>query len=98
MCNFCENIYPDKDTQDIVFGRGKYSNFNDENPFITIDEEGCYDINVNPGDPYEIGIIVNIKYCPYCGHNLTESESKRYMEIAKSYVQGLRAGLAESEK
>ena len=27
----------------------------------------------------------------------TESESKRYMELAKSYVQGLRAGLAESE-
>ena len=26
-----------------------------------------------------------------------ESESKRYMELAKSYTQGLRAGLAESE-
>ena len=39
-----------------------------------------------------------LKYCPYCGRNLAESESKRYMELAKSYVQGLRAGLAESEK
>lgn len=27
-----------------------------------------------------------------------ESESKRYMELAKSYVQGVRAGLAESEE
>ncbi len=27
-----------------------------------------------------------------------ESESKRYMELAKSYVQGLRTGLAESEE
>ena len=27
-----------------------------------------------------------------------ESESKRYMELAKSYIQGLRAGLEESEE
>lgn len=26
-----------------------------------------------------------------------ESESKRYVELAESYVQGLRAGLAEGE-
>lgn len=77
MCNFCEKIYPDEDTKDIVFGRGKYSNINsDDRPFITIDEEGCYHINVNPGDPYEIGIIVNIKYCPYCGKAIEDVESE----------------------
>lgn len=39
-------------------------------------------------------------YCPNCGCRMVEpqeSESKHYMELAKSYVQGLRAGLAESE-
>ena len=39
------------------------------------------------------------KYCPKCGFRMVEpqeSESKRYMELAKSYVQGLRTGLAES--
>ena len=35
------------------------------------------------------------KYCPNCGVKM--SESKRYMELAKSYSQGLRAGLEESE-
>lgn len=39
-------------------------------------------------------------YCPNCGCRMVEpqeSESKRCMELAKSYSQGLRAGLAESE-
>lgn len=76
MCDFCERIYPDEDTRDIVFRIGKYSNSNiGANPFITIDEEGCYDININPGDPYEIGVVVDIKYCPYCGRNLAKSEA-----------------------
>lgn len=39
--------------------------------------------------------------CPKCGFqddkDKPESESKRYMELAKSYVQGLRAGLKESK-
>lgn len=41
-----------------------------------------------------------IKYCNECGAKMVEpqeSESKRYMELAKSYLQGLRAGLEESE-
>jgi len=75
MCKFCDKIYPDEDVDDIVFGRGKYSNirFGDK-PFITIDEEGCYDINVNPGDPFQMGTIFSIKYCPYCGRDLAESK------------------------
>ena len=46
------------------------------------------------------GNIVNGDLCPNCGccmNDPQESESKRYTEIAKSYVEGLRAGLAESE-
>ena len=75
MCNFCEKIYPDEDTRDIIFGRGKYSDINsDDNPFITVDEEGHYHININPGDPYEIGCVLNIKYCPYCGARMEMEE------------------------
>lgn len=75
MCDFCDKIYPDEDTTDIIFRRGKYSNINsDDSPFITIDEEGCYCIIVDPGDPYEIGVVVDIKYCPYCGRILLIKE------------------------
>lgn len=70
-CDFCETIYPDADTKDIVFGRGKYSDFN-KNSFITIDDEGDYHVNIDPGDPYEIGCLCNIKFCPYCGRKLVE--------------------------
>ena len=70
-CDFCETIYPDDDTQDIVFGRGKYSVFNKDS-FITIDDEGDYHVNIDPGDPYEIGYLFNIKFCPYCGRKLAE--------------------------
>ena len=54
--------------------------------------EGIDDAQTLDGRPF--------KYCTMCGAKmveLQESESKRYMELAKSYTQGLRAGLAESE-
>lgn len=73
MCTFCKKIYPEKDCQDIVFGRGKYSSMEDEiERFITIDENGEFDLNVNPGDPYELGLVPNIKFCPYCGRDLVK--------------------------
>lgn len=78
MCKFCENIYPDDDTMDIVFGRGKYKNLAQDGSFIrpsifiTVDENSKLDIAVDPGDPYKLGWICDIKFCPYCGRNLKE--------------------------
>lgn len=74
-CDFCSTIYPDADTTDIVFRRGKYSGVRVES-FITIDDEGKYHVNIDPGDPYELGYLVDIKFCPYCGRKLTESEDE----------------------
>lgn len=73
-CNFCSTIYPDEDTQDILFAKGKYSGvYIDE--FITIDNEGKYCINIDPGDPYETGYLDDINFCPYCGRKLEEKEN-----------------------
>lgn len=80
MCEFCEKIYPEDDTDDIVFGRGKYKNvvqggsFIEPDAFIIVDKEGELDIITNPGDPYELGFVCNIKFCPYCGHKLKGDE------------------------
>lgn len=73
-CGFCSKIYPDDDVSDIAFGRGKYSNFDIVN-FITIDNEGKYYINAMAGDPYEVGFLVDVKFCPCCGRKLRESEA-----------------------
>ena len=70
---FCSTIYPDADTTNIVMGRGKYFDFNIDS-FITIDNNGTYYVNINPGDPYELGYLCDIKFCPYCGRKLAESE------------------------
>lgn len=70
---FCSKIYPDADTTSIAFGRGKYADTYIDS-FITIDDEGEYCININPGDPYELGYLCDIKFCPYCGRKLAESE------------------------
>lgn len=74
MCTFCEKIYPNKDCRDIVFARGKYSKlkYDPIEKFITIDEDGTYDLNVIPDDPYELGWVPNIKFCPYCGRDLVK--------------------------
>ena len=74
-CDFCKTIYPDADTRDIIFRRGKYSNFNKDS-FITIDDEGKYHINIDPGDPYETGYLCDIRFCPYCGRKFVESEEE----------------------
>jgi len=72
-CDFCKVIYPDADTKNIAFRRGKYSDFNKDS-FITMDDKRTYYINVDPGDPYELGYLSNIKFCPYCGRKLGEME------------------------
>lgn len=71
-CDFCSTIYPDADTQNIVFRKGKYSDVRIDS-FITIDNEGKYHVTIDPGDPYELGYLANIKFCPYCGRKLAES-------------------------
>ena len=73
-CDFCSIIYPDADTKDIVFRRGKYSDFDIIDSFITIDKEGKYYVNIVPDDPYELGCLIDIKFCPYCGRKLAESK------------------------
>lgn len=75
MCKFCETIYPVEDTSDIAFRSGKYKDFQEEN-YIFTDEDGAFCIEAQAGDPYESGIVENIKYCPYCGRKL-ESEDKQ---------------------
>jgi hypothetical protein len=72
-CNFCSTIYPEDDIKNIVFRKGKYSGVHIDN-FITIDNEGKYHVNIVPGDPYELGCLCDIKFCPYCGRKLEESE------------------------
>lgn len=72
-CDFCSMIYPDNDTLNIFFRRGKYSDIHVDS-MITIDDEGKYHVNIDPGDPYELGYLVDIKFCPYCGRKLPESE------------------------
>lgn len=78
MCTFCENIYPEDDTKDIVFGRGKYKNIAQGGSFITPDsfivvDDGEFDIvAINPGDLYVLGLVCDIKFCPYCGRTLKD--------------------------
>ena len=82
MCAFCDDIYPEGDTRDIVFGRGKYKNlaqggsFIARDCFIVVDHDGDLDIVVDPGDPYELGLVCDIEFCPYCGRKLKGDENK----------------------
>jgi len=94
-CHFCSMIYPDTDVTDIVFGRGKYSNINFDS-FITFDNEGKYCITIDPGDPYELGYLVDIKFCPYCGRKLkvhpiktvTNAEEAEEYQISEDISKG----------
>lgn len=54
------------------------SNFslkNHEN-HIEKDEDGCFNIWADTGDPWEWGIVEKIKYCPYCGRLLEDNKSE----------------------
>ncbi len=72
MCKFCDKIYPDEDVRDVVFCEGKYPD-GGPSAFISFNKEtGAYDINVDPGDPYELGVVDNINFCPYCGRKVVK--------------------------
>lgn len=59
MCSFCEKIYP--------LSKGSLP---DEN-LIAYDEVlDQFDIWVATVDPYDSGLIENVKHCPYCGREL----------------------------
>ena len=97
MCKFCDDIYPEDDVSNILFGRGKYKNvaqsgsFISPDAFITVDEDGKFDITVNPGDPYELGFVCDIKFCPYCGRNLKEPVGTFHCKAEESRWQDLSA-------
>lgn len=75
-CDFCETIYPDAETKNIIFRQGKYSDVNKDS-FISVDDEGKYYVNIDPGDPYELGYLCDIKFCPYCGRKLRISDEQK---------------------
>lgn len=87
MCTFCNDIYPESDVKDIVFGKGKYKNvaqggsFVEPDCFIVMDHDGDLDIVVNPGDPYELGLVCDIKFCPYCGRKLKGDKNEASQHI-----------------
>lgn len=59
MCSFCEKIYP--------LSKGSLP---DEN-LIAYDEVlDQFDIWVATADPYDTGILQDVKFCPYCGEKL----------------------------
>lgn len=59
MCSFCEKIYP--------LSKGGLP---DEN-LITYDEVlDQFDIWAAAGDPYDTGVLQDVKFCPYCGEKL----------------------------
>lgn len=78
MCAFCDVIYPENDIRDIVFGRGKYKNiaqggsFIHPDAFMTVDEDGEFDIQADTGDPWELGVVCDVHFCPYCGRILKD--------------------------
>ena len=60
MCEFCEKIYP--------LSKGDLPDKN----LIAYDDEVLdqFDIWVATADPYDSGLIENVKHCPYCGREL----------------------------
>ena len=59
MCKFCEKIYP--------LSKGGLLNKN----LIAYDETlDHFDIWAVIADPYDSGVIEDVKYCPYCGREL----------------------------
>lgn len=64
MCKFCEKIYP--------MSKAGLRNEN----LIAYDEElDQFDICAY-ADPYDSGLIENVKHCPYCGRELKKKEMK----------------------
>lgn len=59
MCSFCEKIYQ------LIEG-----GLPDENLIAYDKILGQFDIWVATADPYDSGLIENVKHCPYCGRDL----------------------------
>ena len=59
MCDFCERILDDADVRWV------------DNNLITYDRKfDQFDIRTAAGDPYDEGILDDVKFCPYCGERL----------------------------
>ncbi|MBQ3891733.1 MAG: hypothetical protein II740_10370 [Lachnospiraceae bacterium] len=74
-CEFCKTIIPEEDADDRAFCQGKYKGCREESFIWRDKDDGALCIEAPSGDPYEVGLVCNIKYCPYCGRKL-ESEDK----------------------
>lgn len=85
-------VFREKDTAYQLIPRVADYIGNGENKWRIIDEEElCHE--------YYRDMLECIAWMPLpTPYEPQESESKRYIELAKSYVQGLREGLAESEE
>lgn len=59
MCKFCEKIYPLHE-----------GGIPDENVITYDDRYDQFDIWSDTGDPYDSGVLEDVKYCPYCGRKL----------------------------
>lgn len=65
MCSFCSNIPDDSSV-------GWMGDERVKNNLITYDTElKKFYIQVASGDPYETGILEDVKFCPYCGEKLS---------------------------
>lgn len=60
-CDFCREIRSEKDflTTNASYNCITYDETNDK-----------FDLVADTGDPFEIGFIENVNFCPYCGRNL----------------------------
>lgn len=58
-CEFCERIFDSSEVGWI------------DNNLITYDRKyDQFDIETAAGDPYDTGILQDVKFCPYCGEKL----------------------------
>lgn len=59
MCDFCRRIFDDSEVGWV------------DNNLITYDRKfDQFDIQTVAGDPYDTGILSDVKFCPYCGEKL----------------------------
>lgn len=77
MCTLCDEIYPEKDINDIRNGVGKYKNvaqggsFIKPDYFLVIDNDMEIDIVADyHWDSSVFSIVPDITYCPDCGRKL----------------------------
>lgn len=65
MCEFCKRILDDAEVGWV------------DNNIITYDRKfDQFDIQTAAGDPYDTGILQDVKFCPYCGEKLKYSKGE----------------------